>query len=323
MSCQPLISVVIATLNREQYLLECLSSVLAQTYPSFEIVIVDQSSDGTLPGAIEQHFPREDRVKYVHMEHAGLSRARNRGLEHATGKIVAFIDDDALAQPCWLEAMAETLDTDSKAGLVTGRIDPIWMKARPDWYPKEREFLLGLYDIGEQVRELPEHDLPLGGNMAGRRDLILACGSFDERFGFNGFRKRPLLSGEDSLLAERVKRAGYLLYYNPRAVIQHRIGPHKLTRQYFLRRHFWEGVTTIERMAILEQINRRMLQHYTYHGKAVSMALLRALLPALENRHGLPRRVIRMLALSRAAFNCGVLYGLSGLHRELLSKRRA
>lgn len=317
-----LISVVISTYDREQYLLECLASVLSQPYPAFEVLIVDPSAAGTLPSAMERKFGKDTRIRYFRMERAGLSKARNCGVQNATGTIVAFIDDDAIAQPSWLEAMAEVLECTPGAGLVTGRIDPIWMKERPKWYPTEREFLLGIYNIGDQVRELPEHDLPFGGNMAGWRELILKCGGFDERFGFNHFGKRPLLSGEDSLLAEHVKRAGHKLYYSPRAVIRHRITAQKLTRKYFLRRHFWEGVTTIERMAVLGQVSPDMFQHYRYHAKAVSMGLARALLPAFDGRYPLARPVIRMLALSRAASNCGVLYGLFGMHRDLSAKKR-
>jgi glucosyl-dolichyl phosphate glucuronosyltransferase len=321
MSSEVFISVVVATWGREQYLLECLASVLAQSYRAYEVVIVDQDRTRNLPDAIQRRFGNDVRIRYLNIDQAGLSRARNAGVQHAKGVVVAFIDDDAIAEPSWLEGIAEAFSRESNLGLLAGRIDPIWPRKRPEWYPREREFLLGLYDIGEEMCPMPEHDLPVGSNMAGLRKVIMHCGGFDERFGFNHFRKRPLIAGEDSLLGERVKKAGYALFYQPKAAVRHRIGAHKLTRKYFLRRHFWEGVTTIERMAILGQISPDTREHFAYHIRAIGMALARAVLPAFENRYPLPHPVIRMLALSRAAFNWGVLYGLVGLRKQIAEGR--
>ncbi len=313
MNSTPLISVVIPTHDREPLLLDCLESVLNQSYPALEVLIIDQNPKRTLQEIIRQRMHADSRTRYFCLEHGGASRARNLGVEHANGSIIAFIDDDAIADSNWLAGIAEAFAAIPQPALVAGRIDPIWVAKRPNWYPQEREFLLGLYNIGDQMRPMPDDDLPVGANMAGLRNVILQMGGFDERFGPHYFRRRPMLTGEETLLGMRIKQHGYPIHYQPKATVRHRIEASKLTRKYFLRRHFWEGVTTIERMATLGQVTPDKRGHYRYHTRAVGMALARFLLPGFENRYAFPRPVIRMLALARASFNAGVLYGLATL----------
>jgi len=191
-------------------------------------------------------------------------------------------------------------------GLVGGRIAPLWPHAKPDWLPAEREFLLGLYDIGDQERLFPECDQPVAANMAGARGTILALGGFDERLGPNYFRKHPMIAGEDALLGQRARRAGFSIYYQPRARVRHQIPPIKLTRRYFLRRHFWEGVTTATQLYLLGDRQPPLI----HIAARVARDLAHLAVPRLAGedgrRHPSPRR---MLALSDIAFALGLGYG--------------
>ena len=324
MTASGMISVVLATRDRQQDAVECVRSVLEQSYASYEILVIDQSHQRTLRDAIFKQFPEDGRIRYFSMDHGGLSEARNLGVEHASGSIVAFIDDDAVARPGWLAGIAEAFRNEPQPGMIGGRIDPIWLAPRPFWFPREREFLLGLYNIGDCLCPMPEHDLPVGANMAGLRRVILEAGGFDPRFGFNAARgRRRMLAGEDTLLAERVKRLGYPLYYQPKAAVGHRISRRKVTRGHYLWRHFWEGATTIERMIVLGQVPPGIWKHRVYHAKAAGLALARFLLPRFENRYpSLSSSEIRMLALARAAFQCGVLYGLRRVNPEPAEQNR-
>ena len=315
MNAAPFISIVIATRDRPAYLLDCLLSITDQSYAPFEILIVDQSAVRSLERSIKERFPDDARIQYFHLDKGGLSDARNLGVAKATGEVVAFIDDDAIAWPAWLEGIAEAFTHPLGPALVGGRIKPLWPMERPEWLPSEREFLFGLYDIGDELRPMPDHDLPVGANMAGLRNVILDAGGFDRRFGFDTSRKqRQMLAGEDSLLAERIKRLGHPLCYQPKATVEHRISRKKVTRLYYLRRHFWEGVTTIERMAIMRQVSAERWKHNKFHLKAAGMALARWALPGFENRYPRYKRCeIRMLAAARFTYHCGVIYGLAGL----------
>jgi hypothetical protein len=85
----------------------------------------------------------------------------------------------------------------------------VWAGSRPGWYPPQREFLLGLYDIGEHLCPLPVGDLPIGANMAGLRQVILDHGRFEETMGPNYFKKRKMITGEETILGQRIRASGH------------------------------------------------------------------------------------------------------------------
>ena len=258
---RPFISVIIATINRTHYLEKCLKAILADSYDEYEIVIVDQGEDNQTKELIDGQFSRVDRIRYLHTDTIGLSHARNLGWENAKGEIIAFIDDDAIPVAGWLEAYAKVfLETDPTPGMVGGKIEPIWEVPKPKWYPKEREFLLATYDIGDKIKPFPELELPIGANFAVLRRIIEDFGGFDDRVGFNQSRKKSMIAGEDTLIGLRAREAGYAIYYQPDAKVFHHISATKLSRRYFLRRHYWEGVTQIVLMNCRNNLDNRKLQ---------------------------------------------------------------
>jgi glycosyltransferase involved in cell wall biosynthesis len=311
--CCPKVSVIIPTCAREELLLQCVDSILHGTFSDFEILIIDQDSHGHLKKRLAEQFPDYSSLRYFFLSNAGASRARNFGLQQAKGEVMAFIDDDAIATPGWLAGIAETFVTiQPRPTLMAGRIKPVWPDSdRPKWYPQEREFLLGLYDIGSELRLMPEHDQPIGANMAGLREIIISLGGFDEELGPNYFRKHSMLTGEEAILSQRARRAGHLIYYQPKAEVYHHISTTKLTRRYFLRRHFWEGVTVITELKLLGDLGERKIDHIRYHLIRIIKSFVLYTLPSLQNRFSEPPAAVRMLALAKAAYSLGVLYGLS------------
>lgn len=118
---KPLISVLVAAYNTERYLRRCIESLLNQTYPNCQIVIVDDCSpDGA--GQIAEEFAESDnRVSVVHHErNLGLSAARNSGLEHASGDLVTFVDSDDWVEPDYLEYLYGVL-TSTGADIAMSR----------------------------------------------------------------------------------------------------------------------------------------------------------------------------------------------------------
>ncbi len=310
MSHGPFISVVIPTCNREQFAIECLASIFGQDYEDVEVLLIDQGPPGRLDRLIADAFPGESRIHYFNVARAGAAKSRNFGVKNARGPVVVFIDDDAIAYPGWLNAIAEMFSSSSRPALMGGRIKPMWSAPKPAWYPPEREFLLGLYDIGDDICPMPENDLPIGANMAGWRETIIENEGFEEQLGPNYFRKHPMITGEETVLGQRIRLAGHLIYYNPAAVVGHRISALKLTRKYFLKRHFWEGVTVVEEMALLGRLGGKLSPYFNYHIREAALAFARFLLPGYGKRYPHPKPTISMLALSRVAYSCGVLYRL-------------
>lgn len=243
---RPFISVIVATLNRTHYLEKCLRAILANTYDEYEIIIIDQGKDNHTKELIDSRFSSTGRIRYMHTNTIGLSHARNLGWKNARGEIIAFIDDDAIPVSGWLEAYSEVFSViDPTPAVVGGKITPIWEVTKPKWYPKEREFLLATYDIGDEIKPFPEFELPIGANFAVLKKIIDEFGGFDDRVGFNESRKKSMIAGEDTLIGLRAREAGHEIYYQPGAKVFHHISAKKLSKRYFLRRHLWEGVTHI------------------------------------------------------------------------------
>jgi len=243
---RPFISVIVATLNRTYYLEKCLRAILANTYDEYEIIIIDQGNVNQTKELIHSRFSNTGRIRYMHTSTIGLSYARNLGWKNARGEIIAFIDDDAIPVSGWLKAYAEVFsEVEPTPAVVGGKIEPVWEVPKPKWYPKEREFLLATYDIGDEIKPFPELELPIGANFAALRKIIEGFGGFDDRVGFNESRKKSMIAGEDTLIGLRAREAGYEIYYQPEAKVFHHISAKKLSKRYFLRRHLWEGVTHI------------------------------------------------------------------------------
>ena len=181
----PFFSVVIPTYNRRDRLVAALTALTQQTFPDFEVVVVDQSQP---PVQIPDELNRALRIKYVHSAERGPALARNKGWKAATGQVVAFTDDDCIPQRDWLERAAGYFDEHAIAGLE-GRV-----RSEQLGNPRYRTVSnVGFEGIGFMT-----------ANMFYRRDLLAKVGGFDERFQF-AFR-------EDTDLAWRIMEHGKIPY---------------------------------------------------------------------------------------------------------------
>lgn len=241
-----MVSVIIPTCGRPQLLLDCVASILRNDVQDFEILIIDQERARTLQGELVRRFDDDHRLVYLFIDEASLSRARNFGIQRARGDILIFSDDDTVVAPGWLRAYLEAFEAGgAQPMIVGGRLDPLWLTAKPRWLPPNKEYLLGIYDKHDGFMLMPEGDLPIGANFAVHRKVVDAIGPFDERVGYSYARKRGMIGGEDSLFALRARRAHYSVYHHPAALAWHKMSAHKVSKAYFVRRSFWEGVTQL------------------------------------------------------------------------------
>lgn len=119
----PRVSCIIAVYNGQAYLHEAIDSVLAQTYPDVEIVVVnDGSTDGTA-GVIGRYG---DRVRSLHQENRGVSVARNRGVEMSTGELICFLDADDLFDARKIAVQVDTLRADPQLDLCACHASNFW-----------------------------------------------------------------------------------------------------------------------------------------------------------------------------------------------------
>lgn len=182
----PSVSVVIVSHGRPESLLWCLSALAGVEYQPFEIVVVADLAGCAYVG----QSPYAGRVKLVAYDAPNIAAARNTGVAEAAGEIIAFIDDDAAAEPLWLKHLVagfELADVMCTGGYVRGRngISYQWSARQVDRAGRAKP-LLAQEKLAPFVAE-PEAGFAVkteGTNMAVRRDVLVALGGFDEAFHF-------------------------------------------------------------------------------------------------------------------------------------------
>jgi glycosyltransferase involved in cell wall biosynthesis len=168
----------------------------------------------------------------------GLSGARNTGLAVAGGDVVAFLDDDAEAEPDWLDRLLPHYADPDVLG-VGGRAVPAWDEARPRWFPAEFLWVVGCSFTGQPTGVGPVRNM-LGCNMSFRRSSLDGTDGFDTALGRVG--KLPI-GCEETELCIRLRRrhaCGEILY-DPGARVRHHVPTSRSTWAYFRRRCFAEG----------------------------------------------------------------------------------
>lgn len=180
-------------------------------------------------------------VKVAFLKKEMLSFARNVGINMATGDIVAFIDDDAVPDTNWSKNIVDSFEaSDKKTVCLGGKVLPIWGAEKPKWLSRKLELSLSLLDLGNKVKYLEGKYFPVGTNMAFRRDILLKYGGFSEVL---GRKKNKLISNEENLLFKKLLKDGYKIIYNPDVVVYHCIPKERLTKKWFYKRMFYQGIS--------------------------------------------------------------------------------
>jgi len=104
-----LVSIIIPVFNAEKYLVECLDSVLAQTYDNFEVIIINDGSTDKSRDIIDQYSKREEKIHSYHKKNGGVSSARNYGIDNASGDFICFIDADDIIENTYIETLYNAL----------------------------------------------------------------------------------------------------------------------------------------------------------------------------------------------------------------------
>ena len=238
------LSIVVCTRDRYALLRGCIGAIERQSLDAekFELIVVDNSSDRVAQAAFLKNLVVDCRCDYAVEDRPGLSRARNIGTGLARGEIVAFLDDDALADPGWAEAILARFAARPGMGVLGGPVEPIWPAARPDWMPPGLDGFLTILDHGAEPHVLRAHEWLVGANLAFRKSALLAAGGFPETLGRAG---EALLSNEDLAVVHRMVEAGLEAFYEPNMRVRHHVHAERLTQAWLRRRMGWQAVSDL------------------------------------------------------------------------------
>ncbi len=203
---EPAVSVLVATRDRPEALRRCVESLLRCDYPTFEVIVVDQSTTASTA-------PDDSRVRIVGSPSTGKSRALNIARGLAIHRVLAFTDDDCTVPATWLKQGVERLHADPAVGLVFGALVPAAHDPErefiPSFLPTERRVVRG--SSHADVRGVS------GANLFAHREVIESIGGLDERFGPGA----PLLACEEYDLYYRALRAGFTVIHDPDTAVLH------------------------------------------------------------------------------------------------------
>lgn len=263
------------TLDRWELLLRSIRSIRAQAPPPSQLLVVVDHND-ELTARLRAAEPTLSVVASANRR--GLSGARNAGLAAATGDVVAFIDDDAAAEPGWLAELIRGYDDPRVAG-VGGAIEAEWEAGRPRWIPPEFDWVVGCSYRG-QARTIAQVRNPIGANMSFRRASVDAVGGFRDGLGRIGTTP---VGGEETELCIRIVQhePAARFQLRPAARVRHAVPGSRVTVRYFLRRCYAEGLS---KAVITRTVGRSagLASERTYTTRTLPAGVLRGLRDALR-----------------------------------------
>ena len=209
---EPEVTVVISTRNRGKRIVKTIRTILANEYPDFEVIVVDQSEDHYTETALRP-FLSSARIRYIRTSTEGLSVGRNLGIRNARSEFIALTDDDCEVTSNWLRELVRAFSVDSRIGVVFGNVlagshdpDAGFITA----YVRTEPYLAR--SIGEKLEVEG-----ISGCMGIRQSTWRVLSGFDEMLGVGG----PLKAGEESDFTIRALLAEYFVYEEPRVIVTH------------------------------------------------------------------------------------------------------
>jgi GT2 family glycosyltransferase len=236
------VSVVVCThsLNNYQNLVQAVDSLLGQSHREVEIIVVVDGNRNLFNDIVDVYGARHSIKIIANEQSLGAFGAGNVGIKASTGDIIAFLDDDAVADVKWIEKLVQ-IYKERDAVSVGGKVLPMWMDKQPDYFPEELSWLVGVThadfggDIVSEVRNT------YGVNMSFRRKVFEEIGFLNADLGFSKGGTSYMQGAEPEFALRMKKHFGQGVIYNPDAIVYHKIPSSKVRFSVIIRRSFYQG----------------------------------------------------------------------------------
>ena len=243
------ISVIIPTLGRARLLDRTLLSLTQQsTDREFEIIVIDNGSKDNTLEICKSYQERFDNFVYVYDDRPGLLVGRHVGALRAAGDVLTFIDDDVIIPPYWLQGIADVFGKDSKVSLATGNNYPFFESPPPRWLDQmwcrngsggKYLYQLSFLCLGHQGMAI-DPGLVWGLNFHIRRDFFFDLGGFHPDILSTEYM---YFIGDGELgITKKMREMKINARFDPRLSLYHTATRERLTREYFIRRSYTEGL---------------------------------------------------------------------------------
>src|SRR5438552_953022 len=300
------VSVIICAYTEARWhdLVAAVESLHRQSPSAREIIVVIDHNQRLLE-RVRVHL--SGIVVIENSEPQGLSGARNSGIAVARGALIAFLDDDATAEPDWLERLNRCFEDPLVLG-VGGTVEPEWLSKRPAWFPREFYWVVGC-----TYRDLPEKPIvvrnPYGGCACYRREMFEVVGGF--RTGMGRIGTLPM-GCEETELCIRASQCWpeKAFLYEPQAKIHHRIPSSRAKWHYFRSRCFAEGLS---KAAVTRYVGAKdgLATERSYVGRTLLRGIARGVMDSTLHLDvtGFARAgaIAAGLAITTAGYSTGVI----------------
>lgn len=299
------VSVVLCTYDPSSYTTfrEAADSVLEQTYENHELVIVVDGTTETYERAEADYSHCDDVIIHLNETNEGLAASRNTGAALANGDVIAFIDDDAVADPEWLAELITTYEQHD-ALAAGGKMTPEWVAGRPQFLPSEFYWLIGVTHRGF-ASDPGEVRNTFGSNISFRRDVFLALDGFSTSIGLHGGKQ---LQAEEPEFCVRLRREyGAGVYYNPDAQVAHKVFEHRTNPLWLFKRAFWQGYS---KRAMETLVADSAAEENAFLGYLARTSLPNRIKRTLIRRERTEAIQLGVLVALTATVGIGYLYGI-------------
>lgn len=216
---RPLISIITINYNDVQVTMDLLQSVRKLNYPHVEVIVVDNASPNEKPDIIKETFPEVNLIKSE--KNLGFAGGNNLGVKASKGTFLLFVNNDTIVPPDFMEPLVETLQNDASIGMVSPKIKFHWDPTLIQYagYTPMNHWTIRNSSVGYRQKDNGAYDLPgetesiHGAAMMVPKSVVEKVGMMTEIY---------FLYYEEHDWAEKIKRAGYKIYYQPKSHILHK-----------------------------------------------------------------------------------------------------